>query len=54
MPRRRKSPVSLSGGDRVRLEGLIAGGNAPARKMTHARASCSRPTRARMLPPGPT
>ena len=37
MPRKRKSPVSLSEGDRVRLEGLIAGGNAPARKMTHAR-----------------
>jgi hypothetical protein len=27
MPRRRKDPVSLSGDDRGRLEGLIAGGH---------------------------
>ncbi len=37
MPRRRKSPVSLSGEDRGRLEGLIARGHAPARQLTHAR-----------------
>ncbi len=37
MPRKRKSPVSLSEDDRIRLEGLIASGNAPARVMTHAR-----------------
>ncbi len=37
MPRKRKNPVSLSRGDRGRLEGLIAGGHAPARRLTHAR-----------------
>lgn len=37
MPRKRKSPVSLSEGDRIGLEGLIAGGNAPARKTSRAR-----------------
>jgi transposase len=37
MPRKRNNPVSLSREDRVRLEGLIAGGHAPARHLTHAR-----------------
>jgi hypothetical protein len=37
MPRKRKNPVILSRGDRGRLEGLIAGGHAPARQLTHAR-----------------
>jgi len=37
MPRKRNNPVSLSGEDRGRLEGLIAGGHAPARQLTHAR-----------------
>lgn len=37
MPRKRKNPVSLSREDRGRLEGLIAGGHAPARQLTHAR-----------------
>jgi Homeodomain-like domain len=37
MPRRRKSPVSLSGDDRGKLEGLIARRSAPARQLTHAR-----------------
>jgi transposase len=37
MPRKRKSPVSLSGKDRGTLEGLIARGHAPARHLTHAR-----------------
>jgi hypothetical protein len=33
MPRKRNNPVSLSGEDRGRLEGLIAGGHAPARRL---------------------
>jgi transposase len=37
MPRKRINPVSLSGEDRARLEGLIAHGHAPARHLTHAR-----------------
>src|SRR5215217_8066790 len=37
MPRKRNNPVSLSGEDRGSLEGLIAGGHAPARRLTHAR-----------------
>ncbi len=37
MPRMRKSPVSLSGEERGRLEDLIARGNAPTRQLTHAR-----------------
>ena len=37
MPRKRKNPVSLSEDDRATLEGLIAGGHAPARQLTHAR-----------------
>ena len=37
MPRKRNNPVSLSGEDRGSLEGLIAGGRAPARRLTHAR-----------------
>ena len=37
MPRKRKNPVSLSREDRGRLEGLIAGGHAPARQLTHVR-----------------
>ncbi len=37
MPRKRKSPVSLGGDDRGKLEGLIACGHAPARHLTHAR-----------------
>lgn len=37
MPRKRKNPVSLSRENRGRLEGLIAGGHAPARQLTHAR-----------------
>jgi Homeodomain-like domain len=37
MPRKRNNPVSLSREDRARLEGLIAGGHAPARQLTHAR-----------------
>lgn len=37
MPRKKNNPVSLSGEDRRRLEGLIAGGHAPARRLTHAR-----------------
>jgi transposase len=37
MPRKRNDPVSLSGENRGRLEGLIAGGHAPARRLTHAR-----------------
>ncbi len=37
MPRKRNNPVSLSKEDRGALEGLIAGGRAPARRLTHAR-----------------
>ena len=37
MPRKRNNPVSLSKDDRGRLEGLIASGHAPARRLTHAR-----------------
>jgi transposase len=37
MPRKRKNPLSLSREDRGSLEGLIAGGHAPARQLTHAR-----------------
>src|SRR5215218_2154977 len=37
MPRKRNNPVSLSREDRGKLEGLIAGGHAPARQLTHAR-----------------
>jgi transposase len=37
MPRTRNNPVSLSKEDRGTLEGLIAGGHAPARRLTHAR-----------------
>ena len=37
MPRKRYNPVSLSGEDRGSLEGLIAGGHAPTRRLTHAR-----------------
>lgn len=37
MPRKRKNPVSLTGDDRGKLEGLIARGHAPARQLTHAR-----------------
>lgn len=37
MPRKRNDPVSLSKEDRGALEGLIAGGRAPARRLTHAR-----------------
>lgn len=37
MPRKRNKPVSLTGDDRGRLEGLIARGRAPARQLTHAR-----------------
>jgi transposase len=37
MPRKRNNPVSLSGEDRGRLEGLLAGGHARARQLTHAR-----------------
>jgi hypothetical protein len=37
MPRRRKSPISLSLKDRGRLERLIAHGHAPARELAHAR-----------------
>jgi homeodomain-containing protein len=37
MPRKRKNPVSLTGDDRGKLEGLIARGSAPARQLTHAR-----------------
>ena len=37
MPRKRNNPVSLSKEDRSTLEGLIAGGHAPARRLTHAR-----------------
>jgi transposase len=37
MPRNRKNPVSLSGDDRGKLEGLIARGSAPARQLSHAR-----------------
>ena len=37
MPRKKKSPVSLSGEDRDRLEGLFNCGHAPARQLTHAR-----------------
>ena len=37
MPRKRNDPVSLSKEDRATLEGLIAGGRAPARHLTHAR-----------------
>jgi transposase len=37
MPRKRKNPVSLTGDDRGRLEGLIACGSAPTRQLTHAR-----------------
>jgi len=37
MPRKRNNPVSLSKEDRGKLEGLIAGGYAPARQLTHAR-----------------
>ncbi len=37
MSSKRKKPVSLTGEQRERLEGLIAGGNAPVRKTTHAR-----------------
>jgi hypothetical protein len=37
MPRKRKNPVSLTGDDRGKLEGLIARGSAPTRHLTHAR-----------------
>ena len=37
MPRKRNNPVILTGEDRGTLEGLIAGGHAPARQLTHAR-----------------
>src|SRR5215204_2569598 len=37
MTRKRNNPVSLSRDDRGKLEGLIAGGHAPARQLTHAR-----------------
>ncbi len=37
MSRRRKNLVILSEDDRGSLEGLIAGGHAPARQLTHAR-----------------
>ena len=37
MPRKRNNPVILTGEDRGTLEGLIAGGHAPARRLTHAR-----------------
>ena len=37
MPRKRNNPVILTGEDRGTLEGLIAGGHAPARLLTHAR-----------------
>jgi transposase len=37
MPRKRNIHVCLSREDRARLEGLIAGGHAPARHLTHAR-----------------
>jgi hypothetical protein len=37
MPRRRKNPVILSEDDRGSLEGMIARGHAPARRLTHAR-----------------
>lgn len=37
MPRKRKNPVILAREDRGELEGLIARGCAPARRMTHAR-----------------
>jgi hypothetical protein len=37
MPRKRNNPVSLSREDRGKLEGLIAGGHASARQLTHAR-----------------
>lgn len=36
MPRR-KNPVRLSGKERGKLESLVAGGNAPVRRVTHAR-----------------
>ena len=37
MPRKRKNPVILSEENRASLEGMIAGGHAPARQLTHAR-----------------
>ena len=37
MSRRRKNPVILSEDDRGSLEGMIACGHAPARRLTHAR-----------------
>ena len=37
MPKKRKNPVSLTRDDRGKLEGLIARGSAPARRLTHAR-----------------
>jgi hypothetical protein len=37
MPRKRNYPVILTGEDRSTLEGLIARGYAPARRLTHAR-----------------
>jgi len=37
VPRKRNNPVILTGEDRGTLEGLIAGGHAPARRLTHAR-----------------
>jgi hypothetical protein len=37
MPRKRNNPVILTGEDRGALEGLIARGHAPARRLTHAR-----------------
>lgn len=37
MPRKRNKPVFLTGEDRGTLEGLIARGHAPARRLTHAR-----------------
>ncbi len=37
LPRKRNNPVSLIAEDRLRLEGLIARGHAPARQLTHAR-----------------
>ena len=36
MPRKRNNPVLLSSEHRSTLEGLIAGGHAPARQLPHA------------------
>src|SRR5215208_5169075 len=43
MPRKRNNPVSLSREDRGSLEGLIAGGHAPARQLT----PCAHPAQGR-------